>query len=57
MEDDLVACFEGNLGDPGAHRPGPDDADDIHRSDDLERLERLAAVAAVEDRSTESWAE
>ena len=29
MEDDLVTCFESNLGDPGTHCPGPDDADDL----------------------------
>ena len=28
VEDDFVARFERDLGDPGAHRPGADDADD-----------------------------
>ena len=59
VEDDLVAGLERELGDPGAHRPGPDDADRDRdpRSDRLERLERLAAVAAVEERPAERRAE
>ena len=28
VEDDLAARLEGDLRDPGAHRPGTDDADD-----------------------------
>ena len=69
VEHDLVAGLERDLGDPGAHRPGADDADDgaavglvrhgphAARSDRLERLERLAAVAAVADRAALGRAE
>ena len=51
--DHLVTGLQGDLGDPGAHRPGADDADpfgDRPRSDRLDGFERLAAGAAVEDR-------
>ena len=50
VERDPVAGLERELGDPGAHRPGPDDADRSRSrpsSDRLDRFERLAAVAAV----------
>ena len=33
VDEDLVAGFERELGDPGAHRPGPDDADELDRLD------------------------
>ena len=33
VDQDLVAGFERELGDPGAHRPGPDDADELDRLD------------------------
>ena len=29
VEHDLVAVLQADLGDPGAHRPGPDDPDDL----------------------------
>ena len=58
VEDDLVAGLERELGDPGAHRSGADDPDDVRwTSDRLERLERLAAVAAVEERAALGRAE
>ena len=52
VEDDLVAVLEGELGDPGAHRPGPDDADHhaVPRSDRLE-ASRTAGGRRCSDRS------
>ena len=58
VEPDRVAGLEGELCDPGTHRPGPDDADDARParvtrppSDRLDGFERLAAGPAVEDAS------
>ena len=35
VDQDLMAGFERQLGDPGAHRPGPDDADELDRLDPI----------------------
>ena len=56
VEDDLVAGLEGELGDPGAHRPGPDDADDPGPPDAGGTSDRLSSPRTAGGRPGSSGA-
>ena len=53
VEDDLVARFERDLGDPGAHRPGAHDADD--GAGQVVRSVGLVHGLTVRQRPVRSW--